>query len=112
MRLEIAQRLQRELDAQPSDEDIKEVLLAFREEYERVLSRSNPALSGNQDKDGPDELEDDAQDRLQALENKEPLDLALKISVEDLRPEETGDDKPLLPSAENEQQAQPPRSLE
>jgi hypothetical protein len=112
MRLEIAQRLQRELDAQPSDEAIKEVLLAFREEYERVLSKSNPGLPGNQDQDDPEELEDDAQDELQALEDERPLDLDFTMSEEDLRPEETEGDEPLLPSAENEQQAQLPRSFE
>jgi hypothetical protein len=112
MRLDIAQRLQRELDAQPSDEAIKEVLLAFREEYERILSRPNPVLLGNQDQDDPDELEDDAQDELQSLEDERPLDLALTMSEEGLRPEETGSGDPLLPAAESEQQGQPPRSLE
>jgi hypothetical protein len=59
MRLEIAQRLQRDLDAQPSDEAAKEVLLAFREEYERVLSRPNPYLPGNDAQGDPEPLGDD-----------------------------------------------------
>jgi hypothetical protein len=59
LRLEIAQRLQRDLDAQPTDEAVKEVLLAFRAENERLLSRPNPYLPGNEAQGDPEPLEDE-----------------------------------------------------
>jgi hypothetical protein len=77
MRLEIAQRLQKELDAQPSDEAIKEALLAFREENERVLSRPNPYLPGTEAHGDPEPLEDEPEpleDEPEPLEDEpEPL---------------------------------------
>jgi hypothetical protein len=122
MRLEIAQRLQRDLDAQPSDEAVKEVLLAFREENERVLSRPNPYLPGNEAQGDPEPLEDEPEpleDEPEPLEDEpEPLgddaQPALSSGVTD------GDpwlEKPMggpssSPSVEDDSLQSPRRSLE
>jgi hypothetical protein len=89
LRLEIAQRLQRDLDAQPTDEAVKEVLLAFREEYEWILSRPNLYLPGNEAQGDPEPLEDEPEP-LEEEDEPEPL--------ED-EPEPLGDDaQPALSS--------------
>jgi hypothetical protein len=122
MRLEIAQRLQRDLDAQPSDKAVKEVLLAFREENERVLSKPNPYLPGNEAQGDPEPLEDEPEpleDEPEPLEDEpEPLgddaQPALSSGVTDGEPwpERPVGGSSSSPSVEDDSLPLPRRSLE
>ena len=122
MRLEIAQRLQRDLDAQPSDEAVKEVLLAFREENERVLSRPNPYLPGNEAQGDPEPLEDEPEplkDEPEPLEDEpEPLGddaqpaRSSGVTDGDPWPEKSMGGSSSTPSVEDDSLEFPHRSLE